>query len=361
MMNARVFLSCSQNKDNTTEIDVVHKIKSRLETEFKLDVLVAIDENHWNGNLKLIAALKECDYFLFINFEQEVNDSRTQSFFSIYSHQELAIAMALGFDSTNMLIFHQKEMAECGMLKYTFTNVKFTDYSDVVDIVISNVRNAKWRPTESRKLVALSCDLKKEVDDWRDRYSLPRRRAGISQAQWLDLSRELRRERIAIVSIQNRRNDIAAVNCVVHLKDIQGNCEFIDPAPIKATGLNGFSHTIWPGETVGFDLFGYDVDKKWIFMHTECDITTPEGCRKPLIINSGNYLLTYEVYAEHFPVSTFCIRLAIGDEIDENIKISLCSPDEIPEQISCPAGQGTRRMLTKVDEPGGTGMTYECF
>ena len=88
------------------------------------------------------------------------------------------------------------------------------------------------------------------------------------------------------------------MNCIMHLKDIQGEHEFMDRAPIKAAGLNGFWQTIWPVETVKFDLFGYDVGKKNIFMHTECDVTTPEGCRKPLISKPGTYFLIYEVDAE---------------------------------------------------------------
>ncbi len=70
MMCARVFVSCSQDKKNKREMDVVHEIKRRLESELNLDVLVAVDENHWDGNPKLIDALKGCDYFLFIDFER---------------------------------------------------------------------------------------------------------------------------------------------------------------------------------------------------------------------------------------------------------------------------------------------------
>lgn len=360
-MNPRLFLSCSQDKKKTKEIDAVHKIKAQLESEFGFKVVVGIDENHWNGNPKLIDALKESDYFIFIDFERKVGKPQEQSYFSLYSHQELAIAMALGFDSTNMLIFHQKNMVKIGMLSYTFVNGEFEDYSDVADIVIENVRKEKWRSDYSRKLVTLPCELKKDVDDWRDSYSLPRVGNEPCLEQRRDLSRELRRERIATVPLQNRRKDIAAMNCVVHLKDIQGEHDFIDRAPIKAAGLNGFSHTIWPGETVKFDLFGYDVGKKSIFMHTECDITTPEGCRKPLISKAGTYFLIYEAYAEHFPVSTFQIKLSLGDEIEGGIKISLCSPDEISEPISCLTAHATRKTLIEDHNPCGTSMVYECF
>ena len=225
------------------------------------------------------------------------------------------------------------------MLHYTFTNVKFADYSDVADVVISSVKKEKWGSGYSRKLVALCCELSENAYDWRDRYSLPRTGSKTNPERKHDMSRELRREKIATVSLQNRRNDIAAMNCVVHLKSICGKYDSIDRSPIKAAGLNGFSHTIWPGETVKFDLFGYDVDNEMIFMHTECDVTTSEGCRIPLISQKGNYLLTYEVYAEHFPVSTFCIKLAMGDEINRGIEISICSTDEIPKPTSAPEPQ----------------------
>lgn len=367
-MCARVFVSCSQDKKNKREMEVVHEIKGRLETEFNLDVLVAVDENHWNGNPKLIEALKECDYFLFIDFERRVANRREQSYFSLYSHQELAIALALGFDETNMLIFHKKKMAVSGMLSYIFSNVVFKGYSDVVDVIVNNVKKEKWGPNYSRKLVAHQCELSKDVADWRDTYSLPRTGAKNCPGQRLDMSRELRRERIATIPLQNRRNDIAAMNCVVHLKSISEDGDFIDRAPlkgdsidrapIKAARLNGFAHTIWPGETVEFDLFGYDVQKEWIFMHTECDVTTQGGSRKPLINKPGKYILTYEVYAEHFPVSTFRIRVWMGTEYEDGIEISLCSEEGNSEQTPPRAEQKSWRNLGQFGEhePSGTGF-----
>lgn len=357
-MNARIFVSCSQDKNNPEETAAVQKIKSLLKSEFKFDVLVAVDENHWNGNPKLIDALKECDYFLFIDFERKVYKPQEQSYFSLYSHQELAIAMALGFDSTNMLIFHQKNMVKNGMLGYTFANAEFTGYSDVVNVVITGVRKKQWTSGYSRKLVALDCNLNSNVDDWRDIYSRPRPGFEICPAQKCDPSRELRRERIATVSLKNCRNDIAAMNCVVHLKAISGKYDSIDRSPIKAAGFNGFAHTIWPGETVHFDLFGYDVGKKMIFMHTECDVTTSSGCRKPLISKAGNYFLTYEVYAEHFPVSTFSIRLLMGDEIQSGIEISFCPQADMANQTSASPAQRTYKLLDSIvgHEPSGTGF-----
>ena len=359
MMCARVFVSCSQDKDNTTEMDVVHEIKRRLESEFSLDVLVAVDENHWNGNPKLIEALKGCDYFLFIDFERKVTKPREQSYFSLYSHQELAIAMALGFDGTNMLIFHKKKMAVSGMLSYIFSNVEFKGYTDVADVVINNVKKAKWRQNYSRKLVACKCELSEEIADWRDMYSLPRIGAKNCPEQGQDRKRELRRERIATVSLKNCRNDVAAMNCVVHLKDDSDSGDFYDRCPIKAAGLNGFSHTIWPGETVKFDLFGYDVQKEWIFMHTECDVTTQGGSRKPFITKPGKYVLTYEVYAEHFPVSTFRVQVLMGAEYKNRIGISLYSEGEDNfEQTSPRTEQKSWRNLGQFGEhePSGTGF-----
>ncbi len=354
-MCARVFVSCSQDKKNKREMDVVHEIKRRLESELNLDVLVAVDENHWDGNPKLIDALKGCDFFLFIDFERKVSKHQEQSYFSLYSHQELAIAMALGFDETNMLIFHKKKMAVSGMLSYIFSNVKFNGYSDVVDVVINCVKNEKWGAKYSRKLVAGPCNLKDDPDDWRDDYSLPRVGGEICPAQRRDMSRELRRERIATIPLQNRRNDIAAMNCVVHLKSICGDYDFIDRSPIKAAGLNGFAHTIWPGETVEFDLFGYDVDKKMIFMHTECDVTTSKGNRRPLITKPGKYVLTYEVYAEHFPVSTFRVQLSMDDK---NIEISRCSEEDNSEQSPKKIAPKPWKNLGQLSgaEPSGTGF-----
>lgn len=308
-MSAKVFLSCGQSKAIHEEIEAANAIKQRLRDEFDLDVFLSVNENFFDGNPSFFDALKNSDYFLFVNFPRKVRLFHRQEdcYFSLYTHQELAMARAFGFDETNMLIFHQRGMAKDGILKYMFANIEFDNYSDAVDVIAKAVRANHWSSDYSRKLVVQSVFLDSQM------YYPKKNNDSFSQRQ----------ERGAIVAIMNRRNDYAATNCQVHLKKIEGPYSFFDRAPVKASGMKAYSHTIWPGETVGFDLFGYDLLSKKIYMHTECDAKTSEGCQKPLIVASGDYILTYEIYAEHFPVSTFDVKVHLGDDVEGGIQVSL--------------------------------------
>ena len=309
-MSAKVFLSCGQSKAIPEEIETANAIKQRLWDDFGLDVFLSVNENFFDGNPSFFDALKNSDYFLFVNFPRKVRIFHRQEdcYFSLYTHQELAMARAFGFDETNMLIFHQRGMAKDGILKYMFANIEFDNYSDVVDVIANAVRASHWSSEYSRKLVVQSV----YIDSL------------LYQPAEMCVSLPQRQERGAIAAIMNRRNDYAAINCQVHLKKIDCPFSFFDRAPVKASGMKAYSHTIWPGETVCFDLFGYDINQKRIFMHTECDVTTEDGLRRPIIEIPGDYTLTYEVYAEHFPVSTFDVKLHLGDDVDGGIEMSLC-------------------------------------
>ena len=306
-MSAKVFLSCGQSKAIHEEIETANAIKQRLRDEFDLDVFLSVNENFFDGNPSFFDALKNSDYFLFVNFKRPVENPEKDCYFSLYTHQELAMARAFGFDETNMLIFHQRGMAKDGILKYMFANIEFDTYSDVVELIAKAVQANHWSPNYSRKLVVKPVSINPHVDDWRDKNG----------------TLQIRHERMALVEITNRRNDYAAINCQMHLRGKEGQYLNYDRAPVKASGLKAYSHTIWPGETVQFDLFGYDVDQKKIFMHTECDVSTPQGLRKPLLASPGDFILTYEVYAEHFPVSTFDVKVHLGDDVEGGIQVSL--------------------------------------
>ncbi len=339
-MKARVFLSCGQNKKSKREMAAINAIVEALENVLGLTVFVAAKENFFVGNPNIFDSLKDSDYYLFINFERPVK--MTGCYCSLYTHQELAMAIAYGFDKTNMLVFHKKGMQKSGILKYMFANGEFKDYSDVAEVVIKAVQDNKWHSSYSRKLVIRSAFLNQGESIWTDSFG-----------------RHIqRRERIAIVEILNRRNDYAATNCQVHLKHIDGPYTFFDRAPVKAAGMKAYSHTIWPGETVQFDLFGYDVDKNSIFMHTECDVTS-NGLRRPLFGAPGDFIMTYEVYAEHFPVSTFDVKVHLGKNKDE-IAFSLFQPTQHTYCSTDPT-DSFRNYPSTGGEPTGTGALSTSY
>lgn len=336
-MKARLFLSCGQNKDSAEEMKAVESIETRLREEFGFDVFVAIRKNFLEGNPAIFEYLKQSDYYIFINFERPVEE--TGCYCSLYTHQELAMAFAYGFDRSNMLLFHKNGLRKSGILAQIIANKEFNGYSDVPEVVLDEVRKQHWSSDYSRKLVVKSVSINPHVDDWRDKNG----------------TLQIRHERMALVEITNRRNDYAAINCQMHLRGKESQYLNYDRAPVKASGLKAYSHTIWPGETVQFDLFGYDVEQKKIFMHTECDVSTPQGLRKPLLASPGDFILTYEVYAEHFPVSTFDVKVHLGDDVEGGIEMSLCENLQ-PEQPSVDLSFFKANRASLESTPSGTGF-----
>lgn len=342
-MKARVFLSCGQNKDDPVENNTVNTLAERLRQEFGFNVFVATKENFFAGNPNIFDVLKDSDYYLFINFERPVE--KTGCYCSLYTHQELAMTFAYGFDRSNMLIFHKHEMQKSGILAYIIANGEFNDYSDVVETVINAVRDYNWSSNYSRHLSIESvkltppCSYNPIKDKERGTY----------------FDNQIHYAQIATVEITNRRKNDVAINCQVHLKD-KGEPYYLhyDRAPVKAAGVKSYSHTIWPGETASFDLFGYDVDQKTIFMRTESDVVNPGGYYPPLINQPGQYILTYEVCALSFPISTFAIELHLGDDVEGGIHVSLCQDNHTePSSTESSADDRPRSLLES--SPSGTG------
>lgn len=315
-MSAKVFLSCGQNKAIHEEIETANAIQKHLQEDFGMNVFVATEENFFEGNSSIFDNLKDSDYYIFINFERKVRLFHRQEdcFFSLYTHQELAMAFAYGFDESNMLVFHKKGMRRTGILAGMVVNGEFNDYSDVADVVIRKVHDKHWNSNYSRNLVLSSLQSNLHIGDRNDLFG----------------NNQHFQEQITIINILNRRKDCAAVNCQVHLKRIveYDNQQMtlrdnIDRNPVKASGVDGYSHTIGPDETVSFDLFVYDCLRKQLFMHTKSDVITPHGCHKPLIARKGEYVLTFEAYAEHFPLLSFDIKVHLGDDVEGGIQFSL--------------------------------------
>lgn len=342
-MKARVFLSCGQNKKSKREMAAINAIVEALENVLGLTVFVAAKENFFVGNPNIFDSLKDSDYYLFINFERPVK--MTGCYCSLYTHQELAMAIAYGFDKTNMLVFHKKGMQKSGILKYMFANGEFKDYSDVVETVIKAVRDYNWNSNYSRHLsvefVKLTppCSYNPIKDKERGTY----------------YDNQIHYAQIATVEITNRRRNDVAINCQVHLKD-KGEPYYLhyDRAPVKAAGVKSYSHTIWPGETASFDLFGYDVDQKTIFMRTESDVVSPGGYYPPLINQPGHYTLTYEVCALNFPISTFVVELHLGDDVEDGIQVSLCQENH-STQLQNDSTDSSENFSSPGSEPAGTG------
>src|ERR1700694_1305689 len=124
-MPSRVFISCGQDNEERA-------VSNQLEQWFRsegYDPYVAVQvQTIRDLNAGIIGALKTSDYYIFINFRREKVIRATDEFYrgSLYSHQELAIAYAFGFD--HILVVNHKEVRAEGVQKFIVTNIReFTD------------------------------------------------------------------------------------------------------------------------------------------------------------------------------------------------------------------------------------------
>jgi len=132
-MPARVFISCGQATDEE------RGVASDLEKWFRseaYDPYVAVQvQTIGDLNAGIIGALKASDYYLFVNFPREtvVAHGKEWRRGSLYSHQELAIAYAFGFD--HFLVVNHKDVKHEGVQKFIVSNVpEFERGADVLPL-----------------------------------------------------------------------------------------------------------------------------------------------------------------------------------------------------------------------------------
>lgn len=296
---AKIFLSCGQAAQDEKEF--AQKLKVELESEkYNFQVFVAIAENTIKDlDKELLDHLKISDYFLCINFRREIISdiySKQCSYRgSLYTNQEIAMASAVGFTSENMLIFSQKGIDRDGLLRTLVTNnCDFSDNNELWNLIVNKIK--VWDYRYSRCLLVSKAYFNGGPWPWRRKQ------------EW-----------IAVMKVENRRSQWIASNCVAHLKSIQKrNGEIINSEetyPLKACGIEQFSHTIWPHSAVKFDMLSIGVNETQIYLHTRNDVGYPVIAK-----GTGIYLLTYEVYAEDFPVIEVKVDLAVGMDFDDGEK-----------------------------------------
>src|SRR6266566_2267274 len=105
-MAGSVFLSCGQN---SREVKIARKISALLEgPSFRLNVFIARATNNLLSlNNDVLTKLAYADYFIFVNFCR-----KTRFPGSLYIHQELAMALALGHKQ--LLIYSEKGAPDIG-------------------------------------------------------------------------------------------------------------------------------------------------------------------------------------------------------------------------------------------------------
>jgi len=139
-------LSCGQDD---RELEIADKVRRLLEgPPFGLTVFVARTTNNlYSLNEEVLTRLAYADYFLFVNFHRKVDGFPG----SLYSHQELAMALALGH--RQLLDFSERDAPNLGVIQFMVQNrPKFTTDEELLKIIKADVEREQWRPNYSRFL-----------------------------------------------------------------------------------------------------------------------------------------------------------------------------------------------------------------
>jgi hypothetical protein len=288
-LSARVFISCGQREG---EREVASRVAAWFSAEGFRPYVALQAQSIQDINSGIMRELRRADYYVFIDFRREkVGVQNETGVFrgSLFSHQELAIAYVLGFDSA--IFFREDGVLLEGFGAFLMTNATlFHDPATLPDLVAEAVRRRRWSPRYSRNLVLGSL--------WWSEQPI----------QYGPLT-----GRFLYVAVQNRRSDVAAPGVVARLASFQleGDAVLRSPnrSPLKVTGQSTvYQQTIWPDDEGAFDLLC--VDRKngaRVYLNNALDVApTPILFERP-----GTHILHYEVLAPGFERVPFKVRLRL--------------------------------------------------
>jgi hypothetical protein len=282
-MVGRVFISCGQRG---SEQSVSQKVAKLLHDRFGLDSYLAFKIQGLNDIMKITEELKASDYYLFINFHRK-NDADLP--FSLFTHQELALAHHVGF--RDMIALQEKGAPIEGFLKYVQSNPEFFENEeDLLKKIELLVRERKWNPGFSRNLIL----------------------TGLSKLNTPIIYEDQTGQHFEFIwhaRIENRRPDIAAVNAVCILDSIEFSdgekLQSPDRSYLKWARHAGYNRTILPEDFAFLDLFSVHADQPGVFLHSALD----SRHRPPIVTADGCYKLYYKLFSEGFPLLSFCVRI----------------------------------------------------
>jgi len=306
-MGARVFISCGQATES--ERKVAAEVSDWFITQGYTPYVAVSVQTILDLNSGIIGALKEADFYLFINFKREliINTSSASGLLksvfshrkyrgSLYTQQELAVGYALGFQ--NMILINERDCLVEGILKFIVTNAPpFVHTSEILPGVQAAVGKAGWAPIHRRQLAASSVQF-------------------VGPSYYRDHSMQQPAWRLFLHGLtSNGRPDIAARHTVCRLnqvKTIDGTViAHGDHSPLKAVNVSSYEQMIWPQDEGKFDLLSIDAALgTHVYLHSTKDLYP----RQPIITSTGTYLLNYAILAEGFMPISFWVQLTItGD------------------------------------------------
>lgn len=297
-MPGKIFISCGQATDQ--EKRVASEVKEKLKG---FRTYIAINtQSLQDVNTEIIGNLKSSDFYIFIDIAREkigtALDGSPIFRGSLFTHQELSIAYAFGFEK--VLYLKQEGVLLEGIGKYLLSNaLPFKDLDQVPSIVENEIFVVrKWSPKYSRHLVVGNLTY-----------------AGL----WTygDHAAVLNHH-IYHIEIQNLRNELAAFNTVARLNEIilPNGKKVLSPdrSFLKWAGkIAAYSSTLLPNDCGLFDALSLDqFNLCSVFLHSEED----RPPRKPIINSLGNYVLRYQVFSQGFPILEFDISLVLTENLD---------------------------------------------
>ena len=310
-MKSKVFISCGQN--SREERDFAVKIANFFAREGYVPHVAIEVQSALDINAAIIGELKSADYYVFVNFRRELILSGSKQIHrgSLFANQELAIAYALEFE--HMLFLNQRGALREGIFKFLVTNAsEFETFEDAIALLAKGMH--RWSNIYSRQLrltkLRWSRDVKyndhssKIVTDFSPKKNLA-----------------TRRQRMLLATIENNRVGKSAVNAATRLKRVmrigdEYPLPLSDRTSLKASGHDGYTHTIWPQDNVNFDLLAIHLDcPREIFLNSNHDF----GWRAPIINKIGSYMLDYEIFAEGFPLLQIQVELDVTGTADTTI------------------------------------------
>lgn len=287
-MAARVFISCGQAipEERLAAQNISDWLRSQGYQPYVAVNVQTIPEL----NSGIIGALKESDYYLFIDFPREKLPGTNQYRGSLYTHQELAAAYVLEF-SKIILISHESSIDE-GIKKFIVSNSpRFKSADEVPELVKKAISASDWTPSFSRHMSASirwggECVFRDHTTGSTGRIT-----------------------KVLHGDVRNHRNELPARHTLCRLVEIrtpEGGLESPDRSLLKASGRSGYEHTIWPNSAEPFDLLGIDLQNPGtVFLHSSMDLVP----RNPIIRTIGTYMLRFEVCSEGFPIMNFHVTL----------------------------------------------------
>lgn len=300
-MPGRIFISCGQATPQ--ERRAATAVRKWFAAE-GFEPYVAIEaQSLTDVNSGIIDQLKRADFYVFIDFRRERLQGRPGigAFWrrrsyrgSLFTNQELAVAFLLEFEKA---IFLQQDGVRLeGLLRYMGSNAqRFELAEEVPDLVGQLVEARSWSPAYTRHLTV-------GEEHWTPPLTFEDH-TGQSHV------------RVFEVDIQNLRRDLGALNAIARLRkvvDAVGNVlSGVDTSPLKTTGHFAYRQAIWPESHAAWDLLAVRMDvPATLALNSSLDVVP----RSPIISTPGKYSLSYEIFAEGFPVLTFDVELAVADD-----------------------------------------------